>query len=228
MTAQIGDSFIYDGNAYVIVAESLGKELFSPSEYGLKPTPFSTACRNGYWCNYEISDALYLQNLFIHCSNGKYPDINGKSVNIPPKYDRKKQAVESLLFGDNGYRIYGNLNLKILYTGKILVGSGFIHRYYIHVGYQRAIAYKKLLEFEFEEGRLKNIEDLSKKAREKRKKMEEMYRNNLGTPPNKFSTTDQGFSGVQEEHSSATSGIRTRKRYKIFSDHSDISKESTF
>lgn len=54
------------------------------------------------------------------------------------------------------------------YTGRILVGKGFIHDYYIHMGFQRAWAYETLKEFVFENGKLINVVDHSKIAAELR------------------------------------------------------------
>ena len=51
------------------------------------------------------------------------------------------------------------------------------------MGYQRAYAYKKLLEFEFEEGNLTRTADLSDKAKEFRKKI------------GRKNTHDYGFEG---------------------------------
>ena len=169
MTAQISDEFTYQGKSYKIVAISENRKLFDPEEYGLHPDAIATNCWDGYWCEFEITDALYLQKLFIHCDDEKYPDICGRNIEIP--YSIMQIPSSSLVFDNTGYMVYDNMNLKIPYTGKILVGSGFIHKYYIHMGYQRAYAYEKLLEFEFEGGNLINTSDLSAKAEEFRKMM---------------------------------------------------------
>ena len=171
MTAQISDSFNYLGESYAIVAISENRKLFDPEEYGLHPDFIETCCWAGYWCEFEISDALYLQRLFVHCDDGNYPDICGRSISEQLGSRQEQSVAASFRFGDSGYQLYENMNMKIPYTGKILVGSGFISRYYIHMGYQRAYAYEKLLEFEFEDGNLKKISDLSDKAEEIRKKI---------------------------------------------------------
>lgn len=179
MTAQISDKFTYQGNSYTIVAISENRKLFDPEEYGLHPDSIETCCWDGYWCEFEISDALYLQRLSVHCDDGNYPDICGRSIGEPTRSRHEQAVAASFRFGDTGYQFYENMNLKIPYTGKILVGSGFIRRYYIHMGYQRAYAYEKLLEFEFEDGNLKNTSDLSDKAEEYRKKIENTNVNDL-------------------------------------------------
>lgn len=66
MTAQIGDTFKFKGEDYSIVAIStpIG---FNPQNYGITPELICTACWNGYWCEYEISDTgIFLKNLYIN------------------------------------------------------------------------------------------------------------------------------------------------------------------
>ena len=173
MTAQISDTFTYQGDSYKIVAISAALKLFDPGQFGLHPTAFQTCCWDGYWCEFEISDALYLQKLAVYCADGNYPDILGRSVSAQSDSGQEQYVAAHFSFKNSGYQFYENMNLKILYTGKILVGSGFIQSYYIHMGYQRAYAYRKLLEFEFEDGIVKNVEDLSEKAEEYRKRIHE-------------------------------------------------------
>ena len=60
-----------------------------------------------------------------------------------------------------GHRVYNDLNVGINYTGKILLGDGYMPEYYIHAGFQRAWAYKVLKEFVFENGILVKINDYS-------------------------------------------------------------------
>lgn len=160
MTAQVGDRFTFKKEGYSIVAisNSLG---FNPMKYGIMPIGVCTACWAGYWCEYNISDdGIYLHNLYINSQNGEYPDINGVSV-----YQPNDKEFEYM-----GHHAYKNLNLRMNYTGKILVGKDFIHKYYIHMGYQRALAYKTLKEFVFENGELKEVNDCSKMAEELRDK----------------------------------------------------------
>ena len=54
--------------------------------------------------------------------------------------------------------------MKVEYHGKILVGDEFIHDYYVHMGYQRAHAYKVLKEFVFQNGNLIDVIDHSEMA----------------------------------------------------------------
>ena len=77
MTAQIGDSFKFDGQDYTIVA--LSEYIrFDPREYGITPEAACTACWAGYWCAYNIKeDGIYLEDLYINSKDDYYPEILG-------------------------------------------------------------------------------------------------------------------------------------------------------
>lgn len=66
----------------------------------------------------------------------------------------------------NGYWLF------MEYTGKILIGKGFINKYYIHMGYQRAWAYKVLNELIFDKGELIKTVDHSEMAKKLRLELE--------------------------------------------------------
>ena len=53
------------------------------------------------------------------------------------------------------------MNIRIDFTGKLLVGNGFIFDYYTHGGYQHSWSYENLMEFVFEKGRMIESKDLS-------------------------------------------------------------------
>lgn len=148
MTAQIGDIYKFEGKAYSIVA--LESEIkFKPSDYGLIPEARCSACWDGYWCEYVITDKeLFLENLHINTKDQHYPEINGVNVQT------KKKALAL-------HPVYENIHLPIRYTGQIVAGLDFLQEYYIHMGYQRAWAYKKLVQFIFENGALIEVVDHS-------------------------------------------------------------------
>lgn len=167
MTAQIGDIYKHKNKEYSIVAMSEPIN-FKPQDYGLNPQSCCTACWNGYWCEYHIdNDMLLLKNLFMYNSEGDYPLLNGVGVieqtyHEATSYESGAKKPKKVMIEDNmGHREYRNVNLSIEYTGKILVGDGFIRDYYIHMGYQRAWAYKELVEFIFEDGSLTETIDHS-------------------------------------------------------------------
>lgn len=159
MTAQVGDRFIYKEDNYSIVAISKPIQ-FDPLDYGIKPVACCSACWKGYWCDYHISTkGIMLQNLYINSENEYYPEIN----NVSPEKKRKYM----------GHHFYKNINIFMEYTGKILIGNGFIREYYIHMGYQRAWAYEVLEELLFDHGKLVKTIDHSEMAKKLRKELED-------------------------------------------------------
>jgi len=150
MTAQIGDKFLFNDQQYTVVALSQPID-FHPSQYGITPSHCCTACWRGYRCEYSISaEGIFLEKLFVHTSDEVYPPING----IVPS--QKKAHIQYM-----GHEVYEGLHIRIPYTGKILAGDDFMHEYYIHMGHQRAWAYKTLVEFVFENGKLTEQNDQS-------------------------------------------------------------------
>lgn len=155
MTAQIGDHYTYDGNEYTVVTMSESIP-FHPADYGIFPGYVCTACARGYWCHYTIKDdSIFLKDLYVNSAEDYYPAINGVLPNRVTEYEYEDYM---------GHRRYAGINLKIPYTGKILIGDGFLDEYYVHMGFQSFWAYKKLIELVFENGKLIESNDQSRIA----------------------------------------------------------------
>lgn len=71
--------------------------------------------------------------------NDNYPDLNGVT------FEKNETGPVSYM----EYKIYNDLNMKMEYHGRILVGSGLIHDYYIHMGYQKELLHTKYLRNSF-------------------------------------------------------------------------------
>lgn len=178
MTGQINDIFKHKRNKYNLVAlsEPIG---FEPKEYGLEPHASCTACWRGYWCEYDIrDDGLYLDKLFLHNEEDKYPVFNGITA-VAPGFeeleciDGSSNKRGKRKFTKNmGHWTYDNVNLLIPYTGKILLGDKFLQEYYIHMGYQQAFAYETLVEFVFDNGKLVETIDHSNTVKKMRESMD--------------------------------------------------------
>ena len=63
---------------------------------------------------------------------------------------------------------YKNLNLKTSFTGKVLLAKDFIQSMYIHMGFQRPIAFKTVVEINVERGEIISVKDLSKQMEDHR------------------------------------------------------------
>jgi hypothetical protein len=148
MTAQIPDTFLYHGEEYSLVALD-GEGSITPQDYGMQPAMLHTACYRGFYSTYVIADnALFLIEMTIGEVEEGYKPVQGILPTIPKE-------------GSHDYPKYKGLRLLTPFTGKIRLGKDFIQELYIHMGYQKATAYKTLLEFTFNEGKLISTQDLS-------------------------------------------------------------------
>ena len=139
---------------------------FNPTKYGIIPKSICTSCWDGYWCAYGLVNGKFcLKELYINSENGRYPPIEG----ILP--DRRCRWLGHAYIEYDGYHCY-SLNMEIPYTGKILVGEGFLSDYYIHMGRQRPWAWEKLTELLFLDGRLIEVNDQSAIAAKIREKIQ--------------------------------------------------------
>ncbi|MBD3407421.1 MAG: hypothetical protein GF411_14990 [Candidatus Lokiarchaeota archaeon] len=153
MTGQIADSFLVDGDEYRLVGIS-GEGLFDPQEYKLQPYSRCTACWRGFSLEYDIRDGtLVLTKLYINLKEPK--TIQG----IQPV-----SAQDDFGFFDYVY----HLDIEIPFTGTILLGKDMIPEMYVHMGFQRAIAFRTVYEFEFNDGKVTKKRDLSEKMKQRR------------------------------------------------------------
>jgi hypothetical protein len=156
MTGQIPDLVEYNGIEYTLVGYK-GKKLFSPLDYDMKPKMSSTACRRGFVVKYSCNnDSLIVEKLEINVEEAR--EINGvKGIRIKGE--------------PYGFQYcYENLNLEIPFSGKLLIATDFIKEMYKHMGFQQAMAFKKVFELNFKEGKLISTKDISSEMEKKRKK----------------------------------------------------------
>jgi len=173
MTGQISDTFIFKTKMYSLIG-IMGEDLFYPFKYGMIPEMLNTACYQGYYSTYEIKGSnIFLQQLTIREKNGNYPPIDGV-------YPEKKE------FEAN----YRDLNLIIPFNGKLRLAKGFINDLYIHMGFQKASAFKKVFDLTVEEGLIIDVSDRSKEAKEKRGAFKKKYEVN----ENPFQSIQDAFS----------------------------------
>ena len=153
MTGQIPDSFLYKDEVYSLSGISKG-DLFSPTDYGFSPRIASTACWRGYVLYFTIrNESLILVDMAINASEEL--EING----VKPE---KK---------NNTFKLhYHDLNFKIDFTGTLIIAKDFIDTMYVHMGFQRLIAYETVLELNFDHGKLISERDLSHQIKKQRDK----------------------------------------------------------
>ncbi|TFG30138.1 MAG: hypothetical protein EU532_01500 [Promethearchaeota archaeon] len=155
MTAQIPDEFIYNNESFSLVGLK-GEGLYCPENFGIEPYSRCTSCWRGHVMRYIFAnEELILNSMFVNAKN-------------PPKVN----CIEPRAFKNEDNPIfdyyYENLNLKSEFTGKILLAKDFIDSMYVHMGFQRPMAYKTVIEIRVENGTIISTSDLSKKMEEYR------------------------------------------------------------
>ena len=165
MTSQITDTFLFKGDEYSLIAMK-GGNLATPEQFGMEASSYSTACYRGYFATYElINNLLFLREFALHEKDNNYLTIDGIIPNKKSNSD------------DLNYRIrcYKNLNLKILFTGKIRLAKDFIKEFYVHMGYQKATAFKTVLDFTLQGGQMIKVINRSLEMRRRRGEFKKRY-----------------------------------------------------
>ncbi len=148
MTAQMPDSFSYKDEEYVLIGLK-GSNLFQPNDYGVFPIMASTACYRGFVASYLVTEEQLILTGFM---------LRSQEEELKEIADRAAVKLKSPM----GFNfMYRDLNLPIDFTGFILLGKDFINEMYVHMGYQRPIAYRIVIEFQFKKGKLIAKNDFS-------------------------------------------------------------------
>jgi hypothetical protein len=158
MTAQIPDTLIFKGDEYSLIGIK-GGDLAAPEQFGMEPDMIHTACYRGFYVTYELTEkALYLRKLTLREKNGRYLAIQG----IEPTREDYQAA-------------YHNLAVMIPFTGQLRLAKDFIEELYIHMGYQKATAFKTVLDITLEGGQVVEINDRSQEIEKKRGAFKKQY-----------------------------------------------------
>ncbi len=172
MTAQIPDEFRYNGEPYSLVGMK-GSGLYTVEDFGLETRMASTACWRGNIMYYDCVDGQLVLDMMHANSDEAFP-INGVEP-APGEYEMfseevKKRLPEKL----RNHRLfkftYKDMKLKTRFTGSILLAKDFINSMYRHMGYQRPMAYRIVLEIQVQDGDIISVSDLSESMEELRLK----------------------------------------------------------
>ena len=156
MTAQIPDKATYKGEEFDIVGVS-GSDLFDPKAHGLQVMMASTACYNGYILSYKCENDEFILDKIHFRTNEKPVNING----VKAKKHKEKYSMFNYKFE--------NLQMKTEFTGDIIIARNFIQEMYVHMGYQRPMAFREVYRFIIENDKIIEVKDLSKRMEERRK-----------------------------------------------------------
>lgn len=136
MTAQIQDRVWYQDEEYVIVGVK-GSGLFIPQDFGMAGVMMSTGCYRGFYVTYGVEDGEFrLETMTIRAANGDYKPING----IKPVMHEWQGGV------------YSRINLRVPFTGRLLLGKDFIGSMYVHMGFQKPPSYETVIELMIDHG----------------------------------------------------------------------------
>jgi len=181
MTSQYSDVFLLNEQKFDIAGVN-GDGLFEPATFGLNPIATCTACWRGFLCLYTINDdKLILDQLHINhgkgdtlapfLSGGEYEFQQGPEINgVVPIYPARSAHFENILNVDFFDNVYTELNLKMGFSGGILVARDFIDSLYVHMGFHPAWKYRTVFELIFDQGDVGEIRDVSKQIEEWRNK----------------------------------------------------------
>lgn len=136
----------FNDQKYTIIAQQ--NELdFKPEQYGISPDKGWSMCWRGYFCKFGIlENKLVIMDWHILVEDESEPPIV-----------ENNQAIISF-----GKWQYVAMNIPINYSGGIIIGSGFIDKYYIHMGFQQVYAYKTVYELIFDRGILIQLPIIAK------------------------------------------------------------------
>lgn len=158
MTSQISDTFIIKKQKYELIGID-GGVLVNPEQFGMVPTMIHTACYRGYFATYELKNsALFLKKLTLSEESGKYVPID----NVLPQKEEYQAT-------------YHNLNILVPFTGKLRLAKGFIQKFYVHMGFQKASAFKTVLDFSINNGKIVKVKDRSADAKKMRGEFKKRY-----------------------------------------------------
>lgn len=158
MTAQISDSFIFEGRDYAIAGKK-GTGLFDPTLYDMTPVGRCSSCWRGFVCTYAIEEQhLILDRLEIHLDKPAPPLFGVQPV---------PQSSSSPVFD----AVYENLQHHVSYTGGLLLARDFIQELYVHMGFHPAWKYREVHELIFKDGRLIEHTDCTERMAELRRKL---------------------------------------------------------
>lgn len=152
MTGQVSDKFRIDGEVFALVGVN-GEGLYVPADFAMETYSSCTACWRGYVMQYDVrNNELFLVGMELN-ANDPVP-ING---------------VEPVEAADSFLRFrYIDIGLKTPFTGTILLGAEFITERYVHMGFQSAESYRRVIELVLENGDVLETHDLSGEMEQRR------------------------------------------------------------
>jgi hypothetical protein len=162
VTQQQPDLVDYLGRVHAVTAVD-GSDLFDPLRYGWTAPFLSTACWRGYLAKYAVVDG-HLRLVEVEIGpKADPPDLFG----TPPSPAGPQARYPNAL-------VYTGLSAPVEFTGRMLVGRGYVSVGRLGVGYAPAWFFSTVHDLEFDDDRLVGATDVSDELAE--------VRDRLGTP----------------------------------------------
>lgn len=150
MTAQVPDEIRYRSRLYAITAVD-GHDLFDPVAHDLEPGMLSTACWRGTRCRYAVSRGrLTLTAVQLGRSNAPARRLFGVKPGVSPARDMHPGAWH-----------HRRLAVPIPFTGRLLIGAGYVDVGRHAMGFPPAWLYQRVHELRFALGRLTSTHNRS-------------------------------------------------------------------
>jgi hypothetical protein len=150
MTAQFPDQLRYRGRLYAITAVD-GHGLFHAGDHGLEPGMLSTACWRGVLCRYALRHGLLtLTSVLLGRSAAPAGRLFGVKPRVSPATDLHPGAWQ-----------YRRLNKPIPFTGRLLIGHGYVYVGRLAMGFIPAWLYERVHELRLVDGRLVSTRNCS-------------------------------------------------------------------
>jgi len=173
------DSLIFEGFEYTLVKQE-GSDLFSPKKHGLSPFSYTFGRSEGFYCKYELkNNLLILKTLFVGLKEIEIQQIKDNRdyqiLGVKPEIIRHMVQeiidVDKLEFGpekevDSRECKCENISLNIGFTGELWIGTDFEDELYLHTNFKSPWKYKKVIKLVFDNGTLKQTEDISDKMKD--------------------------------------------------------------
>jgi hypothetical protein len=168
MTAQFSDTVIFEERHYALAGVN-GEGLFEPQAHGFTPAGSCSACWRGYVCTYGLrTNQLVLEGL---CINNGLLEGRSYQASPPPAFGgcltRPRDSLVKLFDLE-----YSDVNLPIVFSGGILIGTEFIRELYVHGGFHPAWKFRRVHELIFHDGMLTEHRDVSNAVCALRKSIE--------------------------------------------------------
>jgi hypothetical protein len=157
VTAQAPDRVRYEHGDFAIAGVS-GDGLFDPAHVELDPTMMSTACWRGYVVEYAVVSG-FLRMVSVRLGRGT--THRGRDLALGDALLGGRVVIADDWLGD-GWLVEG-LDMPVAFTGRLLLGDGFVARTYRHMGFHPAWKYATVLELTFLSGACTAAVDLSER-----------------------------------------------------------------